>query len=371
MTKKLSFAEDVRLNYNPEQPQKRFLAALPLAEAIGHLPLAVPWPIGLAPTPQPLTPAPLDTDDLSRFVGYDAIVITYTSAEAAAMASLLSPGYPLNVWYEYRNDIAAYIPLVTGKKAPFNATDKNDARYYQSLGLYIPCTIGKARVLLFKSGLHLDYDLEAVAPVIPINKMLTEMIQTVKPKLVITTGTGGGIGMAVQLGDVVIASHATFDCTGQFEKEPWARASYATWPVSSSALALITPALTSVNAAVIAAATPIPGRPVPTMWTGPNATITTTDTFAFDTSTNQPFGLQGLGLACDMGDAMVGQVMTQFPSIAWHAIRNASDPQMPYPAGMAYKEVDKTAGTIYGTYGPFTTAASLIASWAIIADTFK
>jgi nucleoside phosphorylase len=193
----------------------------------------------------------------------------------------------------------------------------------------------------------------------------------VNPKLVITTGTGGAIGTDVQFGDVVIASHATFDCTGQFANEPWAKTPYATSPVSSSALALITPALTSVNGALVASATPIPGRPVPTMWTSPNATIVTTDAFAFDTSTNQPFGLQGLGLTCDMGDAMVGQVMTQFPGIAWHAIRNASDPQMPYPAGMTYKEVDQNAGTIYGKYGPYTTAASLIASWAIIADAFK
>ena len=90
MTKTLSFAEDVRLNYNPEQPQDRFLAAFRAeaqAEASVSLPLAVPWPAGLAPTPRPLTPAPLDTDDLFRFAGYDAIVITYTSAEGAAMGS--------------------------------------------------------------------------------------------------------------------------------------------------------------------------------------------------------------------------------------------------------------------------------------------
>jgi hypothetical protein len=36
---------------------------------------------------------------------------------------------------------------------------------------------------------------------------------------------------------------------------------------------LITPALTSVNGAKVAAAVPIPGRPVPTMWTGPNASV--------------------------------------------------------------------------------------------------
>jgi nucleoside phosphorylase len=372
MAKALSYAEDVRLNYDPEKPAQRFLAALPAAAQASsseRLPQTVPWPAASKPTPRPLTPAPAETDDLSRFAGYDAVVVTYTSAEAATLAALFTPGHPISSWYEYRHNIAGYIPIVTGKRAPFNSTDREDARYYHSLGLYFPCTIGSARVLLVKSGLHLDYDLETVAPVIPIHKMLTELIQTVSPKLFITTGTGGGIGADVKLGDVIIAGRTLFDCNHLFASETWAHAPYATTPVSAKALALLTPALLKVNAAKVASATPIPGRAEPKFWSGNTATIVTTDVFAFDTSSNNPFHLHGLGQACDMGDAMVGQVMQQpqFKKIPWYAIRNASDPQIPDPAGVTYAQADKEAGNIYTDYGAFTTAASVIASWAIIA----
>jgi len=370
----LSYAEDIRLHYDPEKPAERFRAALaPAARAntSERLPQSVPWPDASKPTPRPLAPAPAATDDLSRFKGYDAVVVTYTSAEAATLAALFTPGYPVSSWYEYRHNIAEYIPIVTGKRAPFNSTDAEDARYYHSLGLYFPCTIGGARVLLLKSGLHLDYDLEVVAPVIPIYKMLTELIQAVNPKLFITTGTGGGVGADVKLGDVVVAGHALFDCNHLFANEPWAHTSYATTPVSAKALALMTPDLLKVNAAKVATATPIPGRAEPKFWSGSAGTIVTTDVFAFDTSSNKPFQLHGLGQACDMGDAMVGQVMQQFKKIPWYAIRNASDPQIPDPAGVTYADADKEAGNIYRDYGAFTTAASVIASWAVIASTFS
>jgi nucleoside phosphorylase len=225
-----------------------------------------------------------------------------------------------------------------------------------------------------KSGLHLDHDLETVTPetVMPYSKLLTEMIQTVSPTVFITTGTGGGVGSDVKLGDVILAGKTLFDCRYQFKNQPWRNASYATTPVSEKALGLITPNLLAVNAAKVAAATPIPGLAQPRIWSGDAATIVTTDKFAYDTATNQPYQLQGLGQACDMGDAMVGQVITeQFKKISWYAIRNASDPQMPVPADKGFSSVDSESNYIYSTYGALTTAASVIASWAIVAATFN
>jgi nucleoside phosphorylase len=374
----LSYAEDIRLNYDPEKPALRFLKKTPSGQLVeaATLPQPLPWPANLKPTPAPLAKPPAETDDLSKFAGYDAVVITYTSAEAATLAALFTPGHPVSTWYEYRHNIPAYEKIVTGGDAPFNSTEKDMARYYHSLGLYFPCTIGNKKVLLLKSGLHPDYDTkhdDANPPtVIPMNKMVTELVQTVKPKMFITTGTGGGIGADVKLGDVVIAGKTQFDCTQQFAKESWAKASYKTSALPAGALALMTPALLGVNAAKVAAATPIPGRPQPKIWSGASATIVTTDLFAFDTSSNTPFQIQGLGQTCDMGDAMVGQAMQQFPHVNWYAIRNASDPQIPAPqitskASPQYKAADKEAGDIYKDYGPFTTAASVIATWAIIA----
>jgi len=353
--------EDLRLNYDPESPQERFKAGVEAAllSESERLPSMVPWPAATKPTPEPLTPPPAESDDLSKFKGYDAVVVTWTSAEAAALAALFTPGVPVSQWYEYRHNVQSYIPLVTGGLAPFNDKTPDMARYYHSLGLYFPCRVGKAQVLLMKSGLHLDYD----GPAVPLKKMITEVVQAVQPKLFITTGTGGGIGKEVALGDVVIAGHTKFDCTTQFKKEPWATASYKTSTIPAGAIEAITPALTKVNAAHIPGA-----HSVPKLWDTAKDAIVTTDFFGFDDSTNY-YKLQGLGQVCDMGDAMVGNALQQFPNVKWHAIRNASDPQIPNPSGNIEQAKEK-AGQIYAKYGAFTTAASVIATWAVIQASF-
>jgi nucleoside phosphorylase len=214
---------------------------------------------------------------------------------------------------------------------------------------------------LFKSGLHLDYD----GPATPVRRLMIEIAQAVAPKVFITTGTGGAIGNDVLLGDVVIAAQTRFNCTEQLKKEPWAQASYQTSAVPAGALAAITPDLTRVNASRIPGA-----HPQPKIWTGDQqATIVTTDLFAFDDSTDF-YKLQGLGRACDMGDAMVGNAMQACPGIDWYAVRNASDPQIANPNG-DIKAAEKKAGQIYAEWGPFTTAASAIATWAIIDARFN
>ncbi|HUH78688.1 MAG TPA: hypothetical protein VLY83_02195 [Methanoregula sp.] len=352
--------EDLILNYDPSAPQARFMeagiegAALAASE---RLPDAVPWPEKTAPVAAPLAKAPAEGEDLTKFKGYDAVVMTWTVAEAVTLAALMSPGYPLAQWYEYRHNVQQYIPLVTTGNAPFN--DRKSDRYYHSLAVYFPCRVGKARVLLMKSGLHLDKD----GMKLPVSRLVKEVVDAVQPSMFITTGTGGGIGTDVKLGDVVIGGTARFYCTKQFKKEPWCTASYTTSPLPAGTLAAIAPSLTKVNAAKIGGA-----RPVPKIWAGAGDAVVTTDFFGFDDSTNH-FGLQGLGRACDMGDAMVGQVLRQYPKIPWFAIRNASDPQIPNPDNNI-REAGKVSGEIYAKYGALTTAASVIASWAVIASAF-
>jgi hypothetical protein len=350
--------EDLILNYDPESPSERFRQAgveAAFLTAAERLPSVVPWPETAKPTAAPLDPAPAETDDLSRFRGYDAVVVTWTAAEAAALAALFTPGHLPSAWYEYRHGVDAYIPLVTGGRAPFNDHTADMARYFHSLGLYFPCRLGHARVLLFKSGLHLDYDgLQT-----PVRKLMLDIAQAVEPRIFITTGTAGGIGGDVALGDVVIAGAVTFDCTTQFKGEPWRNASYRTSALPHGAIDAITPDLTKVNASRIPGA-----RPIPKFWASETDAVVTTDFFGFDDSTNH-FGLQGLGRACDMGDAMVGQALQQMPAVSWYSIRNASDPQIDNPSG-DIEAAKRKAGDIYTKYGAFTTAASVIATWAII-----
>ena len=350
--------DDVVLNFDPAEPHPRFRAMgldPEILTAGAALPSPVPWPKNAAPTPAPLANDPKESDDLSRFKGYDAVVVTWTAAESSAMAALFTPGYPIADWYEYRHDVASYVPLVTGAKAPFNSREADMARYYHSLGLYFPCAIAGAKVLLFKSGLHLDYD----GPACPVRKLIAEIAQAVGPKVFISTGTGGGIGANVKLGDVVVAGSVRFDCKSQFKNEPWAVASYPASALPSGALEAMTPQLLSVNAGRIPGA-----RPTPKIYSTETDAVVTTDFFAFDDSTNH-YGLQGLGQACDMGDAMVANALQSLPDLSFHAIRNASDPQIPNPSGNI-EEAGKQAALIYAKYGGLTTAASLIATWAVI-----
>ena len=355
--------DDVRLNYDPSGPQQRFrdvgLNAAFLSPA-EQLPVAIPWPTGAAPVASPLNPPPTDSDDLSKFKGYDAVVVTWTAVEAAALATLLTPDYPISNWYLYRHDVGQYIPLVTGAKSPFNDDSSDMARYYHTLALYFPCQIGKAKVLLMKSGLHLDYD----GPATPVKKLMTEIAQTVQPKLFITTGTGGAIGSDVLLGDVVIAGSVRFDCTTQFKNEPWHNAVFTPSKLPSGTLTAITPTLTQPNASRIPNA-----ASTPNLWSSKSDAIVTTDFFAFDDSTDH-YKLQGLGKACDMGDAMVASALQGIPNLSWYAVRNASDPQIPNSTNNI-KQAAETAAQIYAKYGGLTTAASVLATWAIIQAAIK
>ncbi|HTP31343.1 MAG TPA: hypothetical protein VMJ75_04165 [Candidatus Acidoferrales bacterium] len=348
---------DTILNYDPEAPHPRF-AEMGLSAATAsfsqRVPRPVPWPHS-PPTVAPLKPAPAEDDSLARFAGYDAVVMTWTSAEAAALAALFTPNHLPSTWYEYRHGIKDYLPLVTGNRAPFNDKASSMARYYHSLGLYMPCTVGDKKVLLIKSGLHLDYD----GPATPLKKLVAEIAHTVHPKAFISTGTAGGIGKDTGLGDVVIGSLVKFDCTTQFKAESWASAKYHASPLPAGALAAITPALLEVNASAL------PGQPTPKVFHSMADAIVTTDFFGFDDSTDH-YKLQGLGRVCEMGDAMVAQALQATPDVKWYAIRNASDPQIDNPTGNM-ETADKTAGEIYTKYGPFTTAGSAIATWAVLA----
>jgi len=345
------------LTFDPEKPQPHFadLGITPLLAAQSLLPGGIPWPAGKAPVGVPLPTPPKDTEDLTKFKGYDAIVVTWTSAEAASLARLFTPDNPVSTWYEYRCNVNDYIPLVTGYNAPFKDSSEDMTRYYHTMGLYFPCKIGDAKVLLFKSGLHLDYD----GPATPVKKLMAEIKAAVQPKIFITTGTGGAIGNDVLLGDVIIASATKFDCTTQFKNTTFKNKIVKTTKLPASVLPAITPALLSVNAARVPNA-----RPVPKIWTDSTSIIVTTDFFGFDDSTNH-YKLQGLGRVCDMGDAMVASAVKPFKKTKFFAIRNASDPQILNPENKM-EDAKKQSGMIYSKYGALTTAGSVIATWAVI-----
>ena len=146
----------------------------------------------------------------------------------------------------------------------------------------------------------------------------------------------------------------------QFKSEPWRANVYQSARPPEAALRAISPALTRVNAARIEGA-----RQVPRIWSGPEDTVVTTDFFGFDDTTDY-YKLQGGGARiCDMGDAMVADALKRRSQVKWFSIRNASDPQIANP-DHDIEAAKQKAGQIYARYGAFTTAASVIATWAMI-----
>lgn len=340
------------LTFDPAEPDQRLVPGAPSIPEIRLDP--IPWPAGLRPTPVPAGATPDPNDPLPQA---DVVVVTWTVAEAKALADVLTPGAPSSSWAVYRHNWDSYLPKIS-KDAP--------ARQAGALGSYRLTQIGAKRVLCFKSGLHLSQD----GPQLPIRDLWKQIITETGAGLVITTGTAGGIGATTVLGDVIVSKTVRFDCTKTFKDEPFAQASYTDSNDAGAGgphLKLAEETLLPVNAAQLPAGGRAPRiRVNSARWP---AEVLTTDFFAFDDAENS-YGLRTYdpnARAVEMGDAVLGLVATQDLQNppAWVCVRNASDPQIPEANTLA--DEAKQAAQIYEQYGYLTTVGSAITCWALIA----
>jgi nucleoside phosphorylase len=309
----------------------------------------IPWPNGLAPTPATIDPPPADTDPLPQA---DVLIVTYTVAEGEALADVLTPGQPTTAWTSYRNGWAELKKSVQ-HGAPSLTRDQ--------AGLWAGTQIGDIKTILVKSDLHPSTD----GPKLPIRTLWTQMISQVQPRLVITTGTAGGIGANILLGDVIVSSRVRWDATTRFEHQPWAKAAYTSNGAQPAHTHLTTAqqTLIPINAKHLPAAarTPIILTDTPTDPTS----VLSTDFFAFDDANNH-YGLrtyQPDAKAVEMDDAALGLACTDLTNPPpWISVRNASDPQMNAPT---LAEETHQAAAIYEKYGYWTTIGSAITCWAL------
>jgi hypothetical protein len=303
-----------------------------------------------------LTPPPLPTDSLARFAGYDAVVLTYTNPETEAFAKIWTPLAPVNTWYKYRHNQAAYDAAVTNQHCAYWDADRDPQNlWFRIPALYIPVQVGTKLVLVVKSGLHFSTD----GPALPLQMLVTDIATQIAPKVLITTGTAGAIGDIMQVGTIYFSTILQFRCTGQYATEPWAHTAYPITPPSTAARNAITPKLLARNGLLL------PAHATPPVWYFNSGPILTTDSFQFDDSTDH-YGLQGHGAMTEMDDACVAQALVPYPGITIHAVRNASDPQIPNPNNdIAAARV--VAYKYYRKYGAASTAGSAVACWAIVA----
>src|SRR5262249_27261626 len=171
----------------------------------------VPWPKGLAPKTGGKPPR-ASKRPLARA---DVLVVTWTVDEGHALSRVLTPGKDSrNDYLSYTHNFSAIARMMRPGCPAFQA---------KRLGAYWTTTIGKKSVVIFKSDSHMSQD----GPKLPNIDVWRQIIHEVRPELVITTGTAGGIGRQLEVGDVIVSSIVRFDCTSKFKKQPFAKANYS------------------------------------------------------------------------------------------------------------------------------------------------
>ena len=320
-----------------------FLTAAPLANGLSKF-KQIPWPTGLAPKPSATPSGP-------KLPKADVLIVTWTVDEGHALSRVLTPGFDSrDDWLDYTSNFAA-IAANMRKGCPALKANR--------LGTYWTTTIGSKSVTLFKSDSHMSQD----GAKLPNADVWRQIIDDVQPALVITTGTGGGIGTTGEVGDVIVSSFVTFSCKRTFKHLDGL--TYAATKPAPSKEFQTAKKLFAANAPFL------PGdntRPPAIVVSGSAKTgILTTDYFGFDNSTNT-FGLQGKGDLSEMGDAVLGMVCQAKGAKAppYSIVRNVSDPQI--DAGtMTIREQAAAAAVIYKGFGRWSSVCSAIVCWAIVA----
>jgi len=308
----------------------------------------IPWPKGLAPKTGP-KPKGTGKGPLPKA---DVLVVTWTVDEGHALSRVLTPGK------DSRND---YVPY-THNFAKIAKKMRNGCPALQAkrLGTFWTTTIGKKSVVIFKSDSHMSQD----GPQLPNIDVWRQIILEVKPKLVITTGTAGGIGKQFEVGDVVVSPIVRFDCTAKFKKQPFAQAHFSSVAAKSTHFAKAK-ALFKANSAQLPKVNTRQPKIVKVAPNDLKSCVLTTDFFGFDTSDNH-FKLQGLGDVSEMGDAILGLVASEMGDSAprYLAIRNVSDPQI--KAEGTIRQQAQIAASIYKGFGRWSSVCSAITCWASI-----
>ena len=307
------------------------------------------WPKGL----EPKTTRTLKPRSDGQLPRAKILVVTWTVDEGHALSRVLTPGKDSrNDYLPYRNNYAK-IAKKMRRGCP--------AIELKRLGTYWTTAIGKKSVVVFKSDSHMSQD----GPQLPNIDVWRQIIDEVRPQLVITTGTAGGIGKQFEVGDVIVSAVARFDCTAKFKNKPFARAHYASKPAKATHFATAR-SLFKTNAAQLPKENTRLPKIVRVGSKAVNSSVLTTDFFGFDTSNNH-FKLQGLGDVCEMGDAVLGLVARDLGASAprWLAIRNVSDPQI--KAEGTLRDQARVAAQIYKGFGRWSSVCSAIVCWAAIA----
>lgn len=335
------------IDFDSEAPEGREFLAFTTATGLSRF-TDIPWPKNAAPQ----TSKSLGRTGNDPLPQADVLVVTWTVDEGHALSRVLTPGK------DSRNDYLAY----THNFATLSHKFQHGCPALQAkrLGAYWTTTIAGKSVVVFKSDSHMSQD----GPQLPNIDVWRQIISETKPKLVITTGTGGGIGREFEVGDVIVSPIVRFDCIAKFKNQPFAQDHYSSAAANPAHFATARKLFRANSAQLPKDNTRAPKivRVAPKALT---SSVVTTDFFGFDTSDNH-YKLQGLGDLSEMGDAILGLVAKDLGAAAppWLAIRNVSDPQI--KAEGTLHDQAQIAAHIYKAYGRWSSVCSAIVCWASI-----
>ncbi len=346
-----------RIEFDGQAPQALARdAAWPAAPPTLAKYVPISWPDGLAPHPVAELPA---GDSLPHA---DVLIVTWTVEEGRALARVLTPGYEshlpgkgsplpagLHPWRPYTKNFAT----ISAKMKP-GCPALTSGR----LGSYWQTQIGEKQVVVFKSESHMSQDGPEALATTPNRLVWQQLIEDCKPSWVITTGTAGGIGAQMLVGDVLVTPDVTFDSGGHPPQlEPFACAHRAPDTRFKEAAALF-----AANAQYLPKTNDRPPRII--VGASQHTGVVTTRGFQYD-DTENTFELQGKGDVCEMGDAVLGYVCAGLGAAAprYAMVRNVSDPQI----DSADPEAPKLANYIYEHFGRWSTVCSAVVCWSIVA----
>ena len=325
----------------------------------------------------------------------DALIFLYTEQEISALLDVFtndptwSPARK-KTWYGYGHNFGQFKKLIQG--------GNDDALNAGILGYLFPMTIGKVKVVLYKTELHPKSNGKDI-PFIPAIKQL---VSELTPKLVVSTGTAGAVGSHIQCGDVIVTSSARLHLRDTYSAFPKLNTlsknktelkntvavndeyiQYAAKNFTGLSVSGLKQCYEKIGkrpgysflkdttkdpAIYVKGMNPAPG-PQP-------MDIVSADYLTVD-DVNNSEGLQSQGIMNDTDDAFAFFAIGELPSKnqpKWLSIRNASEPQIvvpPFPAGTTPAQIiDKlksVAGAIYGVYQYCTTLNSALACWGVIA----
>jgi len=344
-----------RIDFDSEGPEGASFLAFSKATGLSRF-TDIPWPAGLAPKPD----ASARRGAAGALPKGDVLVVTWTVDEGHALSRVLTPGKDSRDDYlPYKHNYAKFAKRIS-RGAP--------AAEAKSLGAYWTSTMGGKKVVILKSNSHLSQDTKRLPPAgqnLPNFDFWAQIIHEVQPSLVLTTGTAGGIGPDVEVGDVVVSRIVRFDCQRWLNHPPYAGFHYENGAPSTGKFSAAK-TLFNANASQLPSDNKRPPEIIIVAPGALNDAVLTTDFFGFDTSSDH-FHLQGLGSVSEMGDAILGLVAQNLGAAApsCFAVRNVSDPQIASDH-LTIEQQDHLAGQIYKTYGRWSSVCSAIVCWAMI-----